>query len=164
MDQSGGKPLIELEDHIADKGVTDHNIGIAGRNIPGFDIAYKVDPFTLLQQREYLLDQRIALFLLCPYIDKGDAGILDSGHISHIDGPHLRKLDQLGGAGIHVGSAVDQKDRSLGSGHQRRERRALDSPDPSHKELSAGKCRPGTACRHESITGSFLYKLQSFDN
>ena len=164
MDQSGRKSLIQLEDHVSYKSIADHDVSLSGGNIPGLDIADKIDAFAFLQKGIDLLDQSISLLLLRADIDERDTGILNTGHILHVDGAHLSKLDQLGGTGIHVGAAVHQKNRSLCRGHKRCQRRALDPADPAYQQLSAGKCCSRAACSHKGITGALFDQLQASDN
>ena len=151
-----GKSFIELEDNIAHKRVAHDNIRSALGDLPGFYIADKIDPLTCLEKRKDFFYKCISLFFLRAYIDKGHSRVFDPCHVFHVDRAHLGKLDQLGGTGIYIRTAVYQKDRPLRCGKKRSQRRPLDPADPSDQKLSACKGRAGAARCYKGIAGALF--------
>ena len=103
------KSFIKLQDHVPDKSLADNHICITSRNIPCFNTSNKIDPRAFLQKRERLFHKGISLLLLCTNVYNGNTRVLDSNHVFHIDGTHLRKLYQMLWSGIYVRTAVNKK-------------------------------------------------------
>ena len=163
-DQSSSYTLIKFQDHIADKGFADNHITDAGRNISGLHAADEIDVLTFLQKREGLFHECVSFFFFRTDVDDSYSRVLHPDHIFHINGTHLRKLYQMGGSGIYVGSAVNQQCYPILRGDQRCKGRTLHAFDPAYNHLSSYQNSSGTSSGYESVCLAFFHKIHSDHN
>ena len=132
-----GNALGQLEDHIADKAVTDHDIGLTVHDIARLDVAGKMDAGVCLQHLVRLAVGRRALRVLGAVVDECDLRRFAAHDLFGVDTAHRAESIQHLGAALDIRAAVQQQEILLGAGHRGGQRRALDPLDGAHNETGA---------------------------
>ena len=134
------------------------------RDVPGLNAAHEVNVRAVLQQRESLLDQRVAFLFFCADIHNGDLRPLDAQYVFHVNGSHFGKLDQMGRPGVYICATVNQQGHALLRRDQGCQGRALHAFDPAYDDLSAYQDCPRAACGHKGVCTAVFYHVHANDN
>ena len=158
----GRRSLDGLQHHIAGKSLRNTDIRLPVQNFARLNATDKIDTGCCLQERIGLLNQRIALLLFEPHIQNGDPGTANSKRSLHVERAHLRKLHQVGGFRIHIGTGIQQEGRAAVLGREQgRERRTLHPRQSSNQYLTADQNRTGIARGYKGIRSLFAYQLHA---
>ena len=118
----------------------------------------------ILHQRIGLLGERIALFGLSADVDQAHARLLDPAHAAHIRIAHDAKLAQIFRLAVHIRTAVDQKEKVLAIGQQRRQRRAVNALDAAQTEHAARQHSAGRAGRNKAVCRLIAHGKHALDH
>ena len=146
-----GNALGQLEDHIADKAVTDNDIGLTVHDIARLDVAGKMDAGVCLQQLVRLAVGGGALRVLGAVVDKRDLRRFAAHDLFGVDAAHRAEGVEHLGAALDIRAAVQQQEILLGAGHRGGQRRALDPLDGAHDQAGADMQRTGGAGADKGI-------------
>ncbi len=112
-----------------------------------------------------LLGEEVAFGGLFADVEKGDAGIRDAHHGSHVYTAEERKLYQVLGLAVYVSAHVaDERVLIIPIGVEGAERRAGDAGEVSEFEHGGGHDSTGIACANEGVYLAFFEGLDAHIN
>ena len=153
-----GDGLDGLEDDVSDEAVGDGDVDPASADVVALDVADEVEVAELLDERERLVHELVALALLRSDRHEADRRLLAPQHRLGVDVAHDRPLRQPLGMAIHVRPRIQQQERTPRRRRRQdhRERRTLDAVDAAKGEDGARRDRAGVARRDEHVRALLL--------
>ena len=152
--------LIHLQDAVADEGVTYDDVAGTEGNLTCLAGTDEVDVLYFLEERHGLLHEGIALLLLGTDIDEADRRVLDTADLLHIDGAHLRVLDQPLRLGVDIGTTVEKQSHAPAGRNQCAEWWTWHTLRTSDDELTTGENRTAGARGNEGIRMALLHEMK----
>ena len=150
-----GQAFAGLEQHIADKAIADHQVGGALEDVVTFDVAVEVDLASrrrAAQQLAGLLDHLAALGRLFADVEQADAGLFGAVECTDQRTAHHRKLQQVLGRAVDVGTEVEHLGEAAQHvGQQRGNGRAVDAVEGLQHITGERHQRTGVAGRDADI-------------
>ncbi len=138
------QPFAQLQRHVAGEPVTDHHVGVARKNAPGFNVPDKRERRGF-QELVRVARQLVSLRFFLANRQQPDSRPFDAEPGPRIHRAHVRELQEVRRLALHGGARIQQHRRAVPGRHRRRQCRTIHARQHAERRVGSDDARAGMA-------------------